>query len=210
MLNRTHIITLVLLAVVAWGVSLWIMGLPITWEYSKPFTFTVSVLSLASLAFEKWLWKWRLFKGWFVNCPNLQGSWKVLLKSDWVNPETKEKVAPIECLMTIRQTYSKFSARLFTRESSSYLVAHKLEQQNDGVFQLFGTYQNTPDITLRGKRSEIHYGALVLEVRGDPPTSLAGHYWTDRGTKGSLELIDRIDEILSGYQEGVERLDLPT
>jgi hypothetical protein len=75
-----------------------------------------------------------IFKGWLVNQPNLQGTWKVLLKSDWVNPETKQQVASIECIMTIRQTYSRFSARLFTRESSSYLVAHKIEQQNDGIF----------------------------------------------------------------------------
>ncbi len=115
---------------------------------------------------------------------------------------------PVQCIMTIRQTYSRFSARLFTKESSSYLVAHKIEPQNDGVFQLFGTYQNTPDITLRGERSEIHYGALVLEVRGDPPKSLVGHYWTDRGTKGSLELTDRIPPILTSYQEGVERFNL--
>ena len=112
-------------------------------------------------------------------------------------------------MMTIRQTYSRFSARMVTRESSSFLVAHKIEQQNDGIFQLFGTYQNTPDIALRGKRSEIHYGALLLEIQGDPPKSLAGHYWTDRGTKGSLELRDRIPEVLTNYQEGISRLGLP-
>src|ERR1043165_7726517 len=205
MLTRNHLTALLLLALVVWGTALWLMGLPITWEYSKPFAITVTVLSVACIVFDKWLWKLPIFKGWFVNCPNLQGTWKVVLKSDWINPETKEQVPPIECIITIRQTYSKFSARLFTRESSSYLVAHKLEQQNDGVFQLFGTYQNTPDITLRGKRSEIHYGALVLEVRGEPPKSMVGHYWTDRGTKGSLKLTDKIADVLASYAEGASR-----
>ena len=209
MLKRTHITALLVLAVVVWAASLWLLGLPFTWQYSKPFATTASILSVACLIFDKWLWKWPIFKGWFVSQPNLHGTWRVLLKSDWINPETKQQVPPVECIMTIRQTYSRFSARLFTRESSSYLVAHKIEQQNDGVFQLFGTYQNTPDITLRGKRSEIHYGALVLEVRGDPPKSLVGHYWTDRGTKGSLELSNRIPKILSGYQDGIEPFKLP-
>ena len=208
MLTRTHITILLVLAVVTWAIALWVLGLPFTWEYSKPFAITVSILSGACFVFDKWLWKWPIFNNWLVSQPNLHGTWKVLLKSDWINPETKQQVAPIECIMTIRQTYSRFSARLFTRESSSYLVAHKIEQQNDGIFQLLGTYQNTPDITLRGKRSEIHYGALVLEVRGDPPKSLVGHYWTDRGTKGSLELTDRIPEILAGYQEGIEKFNL--
>lgn len=205
MLTRTHITILIALAVIVWASSLWLMGLPVSWEYSKPFTLTVSALSLACVLFDKWLWKTFLFRGWVVNQPNLHGTWKALLKSDWVDPQTKERVAPIQCIMTIRQTYSRFSARLFTRESSSYLVAHKIERQNDGVFQLFGTYQNTPDIALRGSRSEIHYGALVLEVRGEPPKSLVGHYWTDRGTRGSLELTERIPDILASYQEGCER-----
>jgi hypothetical protein len=209
MLTRTHITVLLLVAVATWAIVLWILGLPFTWEYSKPFAITASFLSAVCFVFDKWAWKWSLFKYWLVNQPNLHGTWKVLLKSDWVNPETKEQVAPIECIMTIRQNYSRFSARLFTRESSSYLVAHKIELQNDGVFQLFGTYQNTPDISLRGKRSEIHYGALVLEVRGDPPKSLVGHYWTDRGTKGSLELTDRVPALLTSYNEGIKRFELP-
>jgi hypothetical protein len=208
MLTRSHITVLLVLAVIVWAIALKALALPFTWEYSKPFAITVSALSAACFVFEKWIWKWPVFKSWLVNQPNLHGTWKVLLKSDWVNPETKQQVAPIECIMTIRQTYSRFSARLFTRESNSYLVAHKIEQQNDGIFQLFGTYQNTPDITLRGNRSEIHYGALVLEVRGEPPKSLVGHYWTDRGTKGSLELTERIPAILSSYQEGVQRFNL--
>src|SRR4051812_45444064 len=119
MLTRTHITILLLLAVMVWAVTLWLMGLPVTWEYSKPFTITAAVLSAACLLFDKWAWRWPVCKGWLVSQPDLQGTWKVLLKSDWVNPETKEQVAPIECLMTIRQTYSRFSARLFTRESSS-------------------------------------------------------------------------------------------
>jgi SMODS-associating 2TM, beta-strand rich effector domain len=154
------------------------------------------------------VWKWPIFRGWLVSQPNLNGTWKVLLKSDWIDPETKQQVDPVKCMMTIRQTYSRFSARLFTRESSSYLIAHKIEQQNDEIYQRFGTYQNTPDISLRGKRSEIHYGALVLEIRGEPPKSLVGHYWTDRATKGSLELSDRIPAILIGFQEGAKQFRL--
>jgi hypothetical protein len=202
MLTKTQISLLVGIAVAVWAGSLFIQGEAISWKDAQPFTITVSAISAACFIFDRWAWRWRIFRGWLVEQPDLQGTWRVLLKSSWKNPETKEGIPPINCVMTIRQTNSKFSARLFTRESSSYLVAHKLEKQNDGVFQLFGTYHNTPDISLRGKRSEIHYGALVLEVRGDPPSSLSGHYWTDRNTNGSLELSDRIDTLIDSYKNG--------
>jgi hypothetical protein len=209
MLSKNQLSVIIVLAAAVWAGSLWFLGLPINWQYSKPFATTVSVLSALFLVFDRWAWKWPVFKEWLVNQPNLHGTWKALLKSDWVDPATGTTVAPIECIMTIRQTYSRFSARLFTKESSSYLVAHKIERHNDGVFQLYGTYQNTPDIMLRGERSEIHYGALVLEVRGDPPKSLVGHYWTDRGSRGSLELSDRTPKIIEGYQEGARHFKFP-
>lgn len=208
MLTRTHITILLLGAMAVWAASLGVLGLPITWEYSKPFTITVAALSVGCFAFDRWIWKWPLIRQWFSQRPDLNGTWKATLQSDWVNPETKQGIGPIECIMTIRQTYSQLSARLFTAESSSYAVSQKIVRQNDGVYQLFATYQNAPDIMLRGKRSEIHFGAFVLELRGEPAVSLVGHYWTDRGTKGSLTLSDRISKILTSYQEGVEQFSL--
>lgn len=208
MLNRAHITVLLLFAVLIWGLSLAVLGLPLTWEYSKPFTITASALSLGCFAFDRWIWKWLYVRRWFSQTPDLNGTWKVTLQSDWINPETKQGIGPIECIMTIRQTYSKLSARLFTAESSSYAVSQKIVRQNDGVFQFFATYQNTPDISLRGKRSEIHLGAFVLELRGEPTESLVGHYWTDRGTKGKMVLSNRIAEILNGYEDGVEKFSL--
>ena len=121
MLSKNQLSVIIVLAAAAWAGSLWLLGLPINWEYSKPFATTISVLSAIFLVFDKWAWKWPVFKEWLVNQPNLHGTWKVLLKSDWVDPATGQTVPPIECIMTIRQTYSRFSARLFTKESSSYV-----------------------------------------------------------------------------------------
>jgi hypothetical protein len=98
--------------------------------------------------------------------------------------------------------------RLFTTESNSFLYANRLVCQDDGVFQLYGIYLNTPRIELRGQRSEIHYGALIVEVRGEPATSLAGHYWTDRGTRGSLELSNRQRHRVGTFEEGARLLGL--
>ena len=82
--------------------------------------------------------------------------------------------------MAVRQSLTTLSMRLMTAESSSRLIAYKMVEENDGVFLVTGVYTNTPKLELRGDRSEIHYGALLLQVLGDPPISLEGHYWTDR------------------------------
>jgi hypothetical protein len=208
MLNRTHVTLILLLAVAVWTSTLAVFGYRVEWYFLKPFTVTVSVVTIVCLVFDRWLWRWRLFKGWLVTNPDLQGTWKAVLQSDWIDSGTAQGIAPIECAITIRQSFSSLSFRLFTSESSSYLVAHKLVRQNDGVFQLFGTYQNTPDIELRGVRSEIHYGALMLEVRGDPPAELTGHYWTDRGTTGSITLSQKIAQVLSSYDEAARQFGI--
>ncbi|MEJ0011260.1 MAG: hypothetical protein WDM94_01275 [Bauldia sp.] len=202
MLTRLHITLLLILAVAVWAATLVVLGIPLSWDYLKPFTIAVAVLTTICIVFDKWLWSLSVFKGWLVQRPNLNGTWKATLASDWKDPQTGQSIPPIECVMVITQTFSKMTTRLFTPESNSFLYANRLVCQDDGVFQLYGIYLNTPKVELRGQRSEIHYGALILEVRGDPPTSLAGHYWTDRGTKGSLELSNRQWRRVASFNEG--------
>ena len=134
MLSRLHIGTFLGLAVVAWAVVLWTRDIPLTWEYLWPYGLVVSVLAVAATIFERWGWACRIFQGWFVKRPNLQGSWRVELKSDWVNPDTGQIIDPITCYMVVRQTLTTLSMRLMTAESSSWLIAHKIVEENDGVF----------------------------------------------------------------------------
>lgn len=196
MLTRTHISTLLVLAVTVWGIALLVLGLPITWRYTAPFTLAVSVLTGACLAFEKWCWRWRMFRGWLVKQPDIQGTWRAK-----ITPAAASATLPVNGVMVIRQTFSTVSARLFTKESSSMLIAQNWAPQTDGLFQLAAVYQNTPDVSLRGDRSEIHFGAFLLDVRGDPPTLIVGHYWTDRATKGAIELSNRKPELAAGYTD---------
>ena len=91
--------------------------------------------------------------------------------------------------------------RLMTPESSSSLIADKIIQSDDGVFHVTGVYSNTPKLELRGGQSEIHFGALMLQVINDPPTSLQGHYWTDRNSRGSMVLSQRVDKVYSRYED---------
>ena len=200
-MSRLHIGTLIGLALLTWILVLWAGGNQLSWEYLWPYGFVVSTLVFVVAIFERWGWAWKFLHGWFVKRPDLRGSWRVDLKSEWINPKTGEKIAPIVCYMAVRQSLTTLSMRLMTAESSSSLIAHKIVEENDGVFFVAGVYTNTPKLELRGNRSEIHYGALLLKVLGDPPISLEGHYWTDRNSRGSMRLSNKKTAIFSTYEE---------
>ena len=200
-MSRLQISALIGLALLVWIPILWLHGNQLSREYFLPYGFVVSILVVVVTIFERWIWAWKFLQGWFVKRPDLRGSWRVDLKSEWINPETGEKVAPIVCYMAVRQSLTTLSMRLMTAESSSSLIAHEVVGENDGVFVVTGVYTNTPKLELRGDRSEIHYGALFLRVQGNPPKSLEGHYWTDRNSRGSMRLSDRKTAIFSTYEE---------
>ncbi len=156
---------------------------------------------LVVIVFNKYCWAWKVFRGWYVKRPDLRGTWKVELHSCWVNPETKEPVPPITAYAVIRQTLISMSFRLFTKESKSVLIAHSIEiQEADDLYKLVGVYRNEPNIELQGVRSEIHYGAFSLEIHGEPVTELEGHYWTDRGTKGRVQMSESARKYSNSYQ----------
>lgn len=162
---------------------------------------TVTVVYGAVLLFALFAWPWPLFRGWLVKRPDLRGSWKATLYSDWEDPETGQRVAPIEAYMVIRQTLTTLSMRLFTEKSRSVLVAHAIEPEPDGLFGLSAVYRNSPKIEFQGKESAIHHGALLIEVHEVAPNSLEGHYWTDRGTRGTIELERKTSIHFSSFED---------
>lgn len=149
---------------------------------------TITVVYGAVLLFAFYVWPWRFFRGWLVKRPDLRGSWKATLHSDWEDPDTGQRVPPIEAYMVVRQTLTTLSMRLFTEKSRSVLIAHAIETEPDGLFGLSAVYRNSPKIEYQGMHSAIHHGALLIEVHEVKPESLEGHYWTDRGTRGTIEL----------------------
>ena len=182
--------------------ALWVQGMPVlSLEFIKPFGIVVGAITLFVTLFNKFAWSWKLFQGWYVNRPDLRGSWKVELVSNWVNPETNETIPPITGYAVIRQTLTSLSIRLMTKESRSKLIAHAIEKEDDGLFRLAAIYRNEPKIELQGDRSEIHHGSLSLEIHGSPVSLMEGHYWTDRGTKGSMKLTDHKNELFGTYEQ---------
>jgi hypothetical protein len=122
------------------------------------------------------------------------------LRSDWKDPITNEVLAPLPAYLVVRQTFSTLSLRMLTPESSSKVVTAEIIKEADGSYRLAAVYRNEPKVSVRD-RSPIHYGALVLDIQGDPVKGLVGCYWTDRKTRGELRSLARHVTFASSFNE---------
>jgi len=202
MVTRIHITIYVIIVIVLWVIVSWIQGVnAISIKFFKPLGTVIALLTLLASLFIRYAWSWSVFRGWFVERPDIRGTWKVELKSSWIDPETGVQTPPITGYATIRQTLTKLSIRIMTKDSRSLLIAHSFEQELDGLVRLNAIYRNEPKIELQGGRCDIHHGSFTLNIYGKPISKLEGYYWTDRGTKGGMILSDQISELYDTYEE---------
>jgi SMODS-associating 2TM, beta-strand rich effector domain len=205
MLSRLHLSVILLLAAGIWGAMLLVDGVAVSGTWFRPFSTVVGVLLLLLVAFDLWAWRLPFLRGWFVPRPDIRGTWSVELRSDWKDPTTNEVIAPIAAYVVVRQTFSALSLRMLTPESSSELVAAEIGKAADGTYRVAGVYRNEPKLAVRDG-SPIHYGAIVLEVQGDPVKDLVGFYWTDRSTRGEMRSLGRNAKVASSYAEAMTLL----
>ena len=200
-LARVHIASFIGLTIVIWLVVLWIQGEPVlSLQFLRPFSFVVGVVGVIVAIFSRWAWAWPVFRGWYVKRPDIRGTWKVVLRSNWINQDTGKVAPPITAFITVRQTLTTLSLRLMTPESRSKLIAHSIALEEDGIYRIAGIYRNEPRVELQGDRSEIHHGSFVLEVYGMPPNSMEGHYWTDRSTRGTMTITNRKKKMFDTFE----------
>lgn len=201
MIEKLHLTTVLLVAAVVWGVLLFIDGVVVSISWLRHLSVVTGVLLLLLAAFDLYLWRLAILRSWFVRRPLVDGTWKAELHSNWKDQTTGESIPPISGFMVARQTFSRLSLRLLTAEAQSELLGAEIVRADDGTYRITGVYRNEPRLGVRD-RSPIHYGGLVLQVIGNPPLRLAGHYWTDRDTAGEIILSDRrpahVDDMSAG------------
>lgn len=202
-LSRVGISVAVGITAALWALYLYLFEgrLPI-WSDLSPFSFVVGGLALLGLWFEQNLWRTSLIRR-LVSRPDLEGTWKGQLVTTYDDPESGEPLPPITCYLAVTQTYSTLQMRLLTGESNSWLISDDLSKSSKGGgYQVVGVYTNHPKAALR-ERSGVHFGALWLDTHGDDrvPTAMSGEYWTDRETKGSITLNQRIDKVFSHFDQ---------
>lgn len=190
MVSRFHLTTITLIAAGIWALLLLLQGTSVTAAFFRPLSNVLGIIVVLLSLFDKWGWRLRLLRPWFLIVPDLNGVWKGRLVSNWTDPQTRQRIPPIDATIDIRQTFSSIQLRLKTNESESELLSGGLVRKADGTYQVVGVYRNTPQLLLR-ERSPIHHGGLILDVIGNPPSALRGEYWTDRNTQGELRFEER-------------------
>lgn len=202
--SRTAIQGIVLVVGGVYFVAYLLKGLP-TGDLLQPLGAASAAAALAILAFDHFLWRFPSLGFVLSRRPDIRGTWKGTLTSQWVDPETGRKRAPFAVYLVIRQTFWSITATLVTEESKSRTEMAILRKGSDGLNQLLGVYQNTPRAEVR-HRSPMHFGSFSLDVAIAPRRSLQGHYWTDRNTIGDMEFAAHARETVSSFREA-ERLN---
>ena len=198
------------IAAMAWGTDLLIQGSKLALSDLAPFSTVVGVLAVGALSVEKLLWRQPWLHGWFVHRPDLRGTWKVQLQSDWVNPETGTQIGPVTCYMGVEQTLSNLQMHLMTPESESWFVAHSIRPSpSETGFQIVGVYTNKPHVHLRSSTSAMHIGAVIIDTHGGSslrPETLIGEYWTDRKTTGRMTFTNRSETVHTQFARAKQQM----
>jgi len=148
------------------------------------------------LGFTMYAWRWRVFQGWLVPFPCLDGTWVGTIQTTWVNEKTGEIPGPIPVILTVKQSFLRVSCVMRTAEmtSRSYLGDFWLDIEEQ-VRKLGYSYTSKPSV-LVAERSQPHDGSIVFDIIGKPVEKLQGVYWTTRKTTGEIALTFRCSKRL--------------
>lgn len=142
----------------------------------------VTTTSLLGLAFGVWGWRWRVFRHWLVVMPDLSGCWIGTIRPVKEGPQEY-----IPTVINVRQSLLQISVSTWTAKlkSTSFSAAVYCDDSS-GEQRLTYSYTAWPYLSNR-EGNPAHEGTAALTIAGDA-TLLMGTYWTDRRTRGEVEL----------------------
>lgn len=194
--------------IVPLSILIWILlmlisdiGVDPVWNAIKKIPIVITIDFGVWLFFSKWAWKWKIFQGWLVPFPVLEGTWSGVMKSTWIDPVTGKTATPVPFTLVIKQSFLSVNCAIYTKESSSTSYsAEILVDKETKRKQLIYHYANRPQASVRD-RSEIHDGTALLDIIGDKPLEMKGEYWTSRKTTGDIEIKFISKELREGFLE---------
>ena len=167
---------------------------------AKKFPQAVVIYAILILLFTKWAWRWKIFRNWLVQIPDIQGTWRGSIITTWADPSTGKKLDSIPAILAIRQSFNKIDCFLFTKESSSYSTDAEININQGGNLYLNYNYTNRPGASVR-EESEIHDGVAILQIIKAPNRSLEGEYWTSRKSTGEMKFQFETESIAEKFFE---------
>lgn len=161
------------------------------WTALKVAYKTIPVVLFIIGIFVTYLWRWKIFQGWLVPFPNLNGTWQGEIRTTWQDPATRKVPAPIPVILSIKQSFIRISCVMRTAEmtSRSFLADFWLDG-NEQIKMLGYSYHCKPLPSVQDK-SKTHEGTVIFEILGVPVNKLKGTYWTARKTTGEIILTFR-------------------
>lgn len=163
------------------------IDLSVTLESAKEIPAAAGYFGILTIIFSEWGWRIPVFQKWLVLVPNLNGTWKGTLQTDWKNPETGEVPGPIDAILVIKQNLYHISIVQMTRESKSWSRSAAVNIDSGNQLKILDfVYSNKPRVSVQD-RSTAHEGACSIEIIDKPSRRLLGKYWTDRKTKGEMD-----------------------
>ncbi len=195
---KTFILIVLVISAIVWWMIAEIKGIDLSdlWILLKQVPDVAFVNGILFALFVKWGWRSRIFQGWLVPFPDLNGTWQGTIQTSWVDPETNRSPDPIPVLLTIKQSFLSLSCVMRTAEMTSHSFAEdfKIDQEKQ-IKQMVYSYMSKPTVNL-SERSAIHEGTIIFDILGKPVNKLSGQYWTARKTTGLIELTFREKALL--------------
>jgi hypothetical protein len=156
---------------------------------------TIPIMLGAVAIFVTQAWRWRIFRGWLVPFPDLNGTWQGTIQTTWSDPQTGAIPGPIPAVLTIKQSFIRLSCVMRTAEMTSRSCFADFWLDGDEQIKMLGySYHSTP-IPSVVDRSAPHDGTVVLEIVGSPAKKLKGQYWTSRKTTGEVRMEFKKEEL---------------
>ena len=189
-MEKNQITSLVYTTLIVCGIVLIANGIVIEETWINSLSLVSGIVVLIALVFDRWLWKFRIFRDWLVKIPDISGTWQATLTTTWTRPNSNNPEPPLEGYFAIYQTHSTLHMKLMTKQSYSKVISAKIIPAPDESAMISVLYRNEPYIAYR-ESSPIHYGAMLLNVPSKKEASIKGSYWTDRATSGDIVLYNR-------------------
>lgn len=153
------------------------------WKYLKPLSVVVAIDALFVVVFYHWAWQWKIWHPWLVPAPNLNGTWTGEIRSNWINPNTRQKLPPIPAQLTIKQTLFTIHCTMKTQEMTSDSFTADI-----ATTKLVYSYKSYPK-SEANHRSHPHFGTMIFDFTNEGSKRLEGDYWTSRETTGQCNFI---------------------
>ncbi len=128
-------------------------------------------------------WHYPIFKGWFVRVPDVRGTW-----AGKIGPldASGAPLPSVPCQLVIRQRLFSLTCGLETKcARSQSFAASAFIDDDSGEERLVYQYRGIPQLADR-RTNPGHDGTAILVLKW--ATCLEGTYFTDRCTRGELNL----------------------